>query len=66
MTKKATATIDLRKAVAVHDHNLADMKGRGRDTDDMLFGVDRAFRIEFKGGEEIAFFADTDAEKAKW
>lgn len=73
ITKKATATIDLKKAVAVED----DQQGRGatmspasgrspRYDDDYLCGVERSFRLIFLNDEEIVFFADSDEDKAKW
>jgi hypothetical protein len=39
---------------------------RGVDDYDGLYGIERSFRLIFEGGEEIVFFADTDAEKTKW
>ncbi|KAJ6495696.1 hypothetical protein C8R47DRAFT_1011434 [Mycena vitilis] len=76
VTKKATATIDLKKAVAVED----DQEARGAmspasamtarssryDEYDGLYGVERSFRLIFPNDQEIVFFADTDEEKAKW
>ncbi|KAJ6593571.1 hypothetical protein B0H19DRAFT_1090989 [Mycena capillaripes] len=76
VTKKATATIDLKKAVAVED----DQEARGAmspasantarssryDEYDGLYGVERSFRLVFPNDQEILFFADTDEEKAKW
>lgn len=70
VTKKATATIDLKKALAVQDDQdlrdplspLALSKGY----EDGLFGVERSFRLLFPAEQEIIFFADTDEEKARW
>ncbi|KAJ7928485.1 hypothetical protein B0H13DRAFT_1967482 [Mycena leptocephala] len=76
VTKKATATIDLKKAVAVED----DQEARGAmspasaktarssryDEYDGLYGVERSFRLVFPNDQEILFFADTDEEKGKW
>ncbi|KAJ7729509.1 hypothetical protein DFH07DRAFT_781904 [Mycena maculata] len=76
VTKKATATIDLKKAVTVED----DQEARGAtspasattarssryDEYDGLYGVERSFRLIFPNEQEIVFFADTDEEKAKW
>ena len=71
VTKKATATIDLKKAIAVED----DQQGRGPsssrstrygDEYDVLCGVERSFRLIFPKDEGIVFFADSDEEKAKW
>ena len=75
MTKKATATIGLKKALAVEDDQpdvLSPASGRtarsSRYADDYdgLSGVERSFRLIFPNNEEIVFFADTDKEKAKW
>ncbi|KAJ6602137.1 hypothetical protein B0H10DRAFT_2167327 [Mycena sp. CBHHK59/15] len=76
VTKKATATIDLKKAVAVEDDQEARcamspasaMTARSSRYDDYdgLYGVERSFRLLFPNDQEIVFFADTDEEKAKW
>ncbi|KAJ7244180.1 hypothetical protein B0H12DRAFT_1129777 [Mycena haematopus] len=76
VTKKATATIDLKKAVAVEDNQeprgamspASAMTGRSSRYDeyDSLYGVERSFRLVFPNDQEIMFFADTDEEKAKW
>ncbi|KAF7375860.1 PH domain-containing protein [Mycena sanguinolenta] len=76
VTKKATATIDLKKAVAVEDNQEArgamspasGMTGRSSRYDeyDALYGVERSFRLVFPNDQEIMFFADTDEEKTKW
>ncbi|KAF9452728.1 hypothetical protein P691DRAFT_721123 [Macrolepiota fuliginosa MF-IS2] len=71
VTKKATATIDLKKATAVQDDQdlrnplspLARSKGYDEDA---LFGVERSFRLIFPQEQEIVFFADTDEEKFRW
>jgi len=60
VTKRATSTIDLKKAIAVEDD-----QDTSRD-DDILYGVERSFRLIFPNDVEIVFFADTDDEKAKW
>ena len=74
VTKKATATIDLKKAITIED----DQQGRSTamgpasghqmcyDDDDYLYGVERSFRLVFPNDEQIAFFADSDEEKSKW
>lgn len=70
VTKKATATINLKKAIAVEDNQ--DMRtgalspARSVDDYDGMFAVERSFRLIFPGHQEIFFFADTDDEKAKW
>jgi hypothetical protein len=75
VTKKATATIGLKKAIAVEDDQpdvLTPASGatarsnRYVDEYDGLGGVERSFRLIFPNDEEIMFFADTDEEKAKW
>ncbi|KIM75804.1 hypothetical protein PILCRDRAFT_91923 [Piloderma croceum F 1598] len=69
VTKKATATIGLKKAIAVEDDQadpLSSAAARSRDDYDGLGGVERSFRLIFPNDEEIVFFADTDEEKAKW
>ncbi|KZT61200.1 hypothetical protein CALCODRAFT_428285 [Calocera cornea HHB12733] len=74
VTKKITATIDLSKAVSLEDDQDPALKPapgitRSMGSDDDLYsytGVQRSFRILFEGGDEIAFFADTDDEKTKW
>ncbi|KDR75165.1 hypothetical protein GALMADRAFT_69760 [Galerina marginata CBS 339.88] len=75
VTKKATATIDLKKAIAVEDDQEArnnarspasGIAGRYADEYDGLYGVERSFRLIFPQDQEIIFFADTDEEKAKW
>ncbi|KAJ3808317.1 hypothetical protein F5876DRAFT_46244 [Lentinula aff. lateritia] len=76
VTKRVTATINLRNAIAVEDNqdphkrdgavrSPASGAGRYYDEYDGLFGVERSFRLVFPE-EEILFFADTDEEKARW
>lgn len=78
VTKKATATIDLKKALAVEDDQEArsnDLSpasavtarsSRYADEYDGLYGVERSFRLIFPQDQEIVFFADTDEEKSRW
>lgn len=75
VTKKATATIDLKKAVAVEDDDrTADAvtspasaaTSRSRDEFDEVYRVERSFRLIFPNDEEISFFADNDEAKARW
>jgi len=78
VTKKATATIDLKKAIAVEDDQEArnaalsssagsnPRSSRYADEYDGLYGVERSFRLIFPRDEEIIFFADTDEEKGRW
>ncbi|KAH9060540.1 hypothetical protein EDB87DRAFT_1615074 [Lactarius vividus] len=76
VTKKATVTIDLRKALAVED--IPDPRNRvlgpsltqtslgNFDEFEGLYGVERSFRLRFQRNLEIVFFTDTDEEKEKW
>ncbi|KAF8551975.1 hypothetical protein OG21DRAFT_1486564 [Imleria badia] len=71
VTKKATATINLKKALAVEDTQDArsaalSPDGRPRGDYDSLIAVERSFRLVFPSEQEILFFADSDEEKAKW
>ncbi|KAG1756276.1 uncharacterized protein EDB91DRAFT_1233131 [Suillus paluster] len=71
VTKKATATINLKKAIAVEDNqdtrtSAVSPGARSVDDYDGMFAVERSFRLIFPGNQEIFFFADTDDEKAKW
>lgn len=63
VTKKATATIDLKKAIGLEDDSESKDTGRYETS---LYGVERSFRLIFAEGEEIMFFADTEEEKSKW
>jgi hypothetical protein len=69
VTKKAIASIDLRKAIGVEDDQ-ENEKQRSRtqysDEFDNLYGVERSFKLLFPKEESISFFADNDAEKGKW
>ncbi|KIK61198.1 hypothetical protein GYMLUDRAFT_225414 [Collybiopsis luxurians FD-317 M1] len=76
VTKRVTATINLKNAIAVEDnqdphkreggvHSPASGASRYGDEYDGLFGVERSFKLIFSN-EEILFFADTDEEKARW
>lgn len=77
VTKRAMATIDLRKAIAVEDDQQARAnlimspestasRARWVEEFDGPCGVERSFRLVFPDNQEIAFFADTDEEKMKW
>ena len=73
VTKRAIATIDLRKAIAVHDEqnvrSPASAATARSDYDDSepygVGGVNHSFKLEFET-EQITFYADTDSEKANW
>ncbi|QRW12446.1 Septin ring organizing protein mid2 [Ceratobasidium sp. AG-Ba] len=69
ITGRAIATIDLKRALAVEDDQQplpanAVPGRRSRDESDLV--VERSFRLIFGNDEDIAFFADTDEEKAEW
>jgi len=76
VTKRATVTIDLRKAIAVED--IPDPRDRflspsssqtptsSMDEYEGLYGVERSFRLRFQKNLEILFFTDTDEEKERW
>ncbi|KAH9006604.1 hypothetical protein EDB86DRAFT_3070591 [Lactarius hatsudake] len=76
VTKRATVTIDLRKALAVED--IPDPRNRvlspssaqtslgNFDEFEGLYGVERSFRLRFQRNLEIVFFTDTDEEKERW
>ncbi|OAX41323.1 DUF1709-domain-containing protein [Rhizopogon vinicolor AM-OR11-026] len=70
VTKKATATINLKKAIAVEDNQDsragALSPGARSMDDDGMCAVERSFRLIFPDNQQIFFFADTDDEKAKW
>lgn len=77
VTKRATATIDLKKAISVEDNQrpraalltpASGVSSRDRYVDefDGPYGAERSFRLVFTNKQEIMFFADTDEEKAKW
>ena len=68
VTKRAMASIDLRKAVGVEDDQDPEIASKRRDVDDYdaMYGVERSFRLVFPNNQEITFFADTDEEKIRW
>lgn len=68
VTKRATATIDLKKAIAIEDDQEKTQSPKTRDVDDFdaMYGVERSFRLIFPHKQEITFFADTDEEKVRW
>lgn len=68
VTNKPTATIELKKATGViDDQDPSGLAYRGaRSDEDSVFPVERSFRLLFPNDGEIAFFADSDAEKSKW
>ncbi|KAF8526015.1 hypothetical protein BU17DRAFT_41364, partial [Hysterangium stoloniferum] len=68
VTKKATATIDLKKAISVEDDDrgTASSASGSRDEFEEVYRVERSFRLVFPDNENISFFADTDEAKEKW
>ncbi|KAI0698226.1 hypothetical protein BC835DRAFT_1335005 [Cytidiella melzeri] len=77
VTKKAIATIDLKKAVAVQDDQEPSVDVRSPDSGlsarssryvehDGPSGMERSFRLIFSNKQEITFYADTNEEKARW
>jgi hypothetical protein len=75
VTKKATATIDLKKALSIEDDDptispmtspASAATSRQRNEFDEVYRVERSFRLIFPNGEEISFFADSDEAKARW
>lgn len=69
VTNKPTATIELKKAVAVvddQDPNASPNVSLSKRRRDDMCHVERSFRLVFPGDEEITFFTDTDGEKMKW
>ncbi|KAI3624132.1 BUD4 [Malassezia furfur] len=63
VTKRPTTRIDLMQALTVED--CASLGNDLEDMDEML-PEKRSFRIVFRDGEKIYFFADTDAEMQQW
>jgi len=74
VTKRAITTIDLKKAVSLHDDQEKNMKTPAShvssssydDEFDPPCGVERSFKLFFPGNQRISFFADTEADKARW
>ena len=74
VTKRAIATIDLKKAIAVEDDQQpSNVMSPASNTSDRFaaeydgpYAVERSFRLIFPRKQEILFFADTDDEKARW
>ena len=74
VTKRAITTIDLKKAVSLHDDQEKNMKtptshASSNSYDDEFdgpCGVERSFKLFFPGNQRMSFFADTEADKARW
>ncbi|KAJ3514121.1 hypothetical protein NLJ89_g2563 [Agrocybe chaxingu] len=71
ITKKATATIDLKKAISVRDDQEDARSPTGArssryDDDEGLYSLKHSFRLIFPHNQEIVFSADNDESKARW
>lgn len=74
VTKKAYVEIDLANAVAIEDSNAPLLpstaptltRSSSMDMDDDPWRMDRSFKLVFKDGAELRFFADSDKDKAGW
>ena len=74
VTKRAITTIDLKKAVSLHDDQDRSIKTPAShvssssydDEFDGPCGVEKSFKLLFPGNQRISFFADTEADKARW
>lgn len=74
VTKRAITTIELKKAVSLHDDQERNMKTPAShassssydDEFDGPCGVEKSFKLLFPGNQRISFFADTEADKARW
>ncbi|WFD32581.1 Bud site selection protein bud4 [Malassezia sp. CBS 17886] len=63
VTKRPTIRIDLVQAL---DVQRCDPGAPENDDLDEMYHVSRSFRLSFRDGEKIYFFADTDAEVGEW
>ena len=74
VTKRAITTIDLKKAISLYDDQEKNMKTPAShassnsydDEFDGPCGVEKSFKLFFPGNQRISFFADTEADKARW
>ena len=74
MAKRAITTVDPKKAVCLYDDQERNMKTPAShassssydDEFDSLCGVERSFKLLFPRNQRISFFADTEADKARW
>jgi len=74
VTKRAITTIDLKKAISLHDDQEKNMKTPASHTSSSSYddefdgpcGVEKSFKLLFPRNQRIAFFADTEADKARW
>ena len=74
VTKRAITTLDLKKAVGIYDDQERNMRTPASHTSSSSYddefdgpcGVEKSFKLLFPGGQRISFFADTEADKARW
>jgi len=74
VTKRAITTIDLTKAVSLHDGQEKNMKTPASQASSSSYddefdgpcGVEKSFKLLFSGNQRISFFADTEVDKARW
>ena len=74
VTKRAITTLDLKKAVGIYDDQERNMRTPASHTSSSSYddefdgpcGVEKSFKLLFPGDQRISFFADTEADKARW
>ena len=74
VTKRAITTLDLKKAVGIYDDQERNMRTPASHTSSTSYddefdgpcGVEKSFKLLFPGDQRISFFADTEADKARW
>lgn len=74
VTKRAITTVDLKKAVSLYDDQERNIRTPASHTSSSSYddefdgpcGVERSFKLLFPGNQRISFFADTEADKARW
>ena len=66
VTRRPTIRIDLMQALSIEDCNDPACLADGAGEVDEPVGVPRSFRVTFRDGERITFFADTNEEKMQW
>ncbi|BGP36914.1 Bud site selection protein bud4 [Rhodotorula kratochvilovae] len=70
VTKRSHVEINLAHVVAIEDLNAPSSSRASRygddDDDEALSRMDHSFRLTFRDGNRIDFYADSDAIKEKW
>jgi hypothetical protein len=68
VTKRSHVEIDLSLVSHVADLNVASPAGKASfdDGEDELSQMDNSFRLVFKDGNRIDFYADSATAKAQW